>query len=89
MDLTRYPIFGLAKASMAAGGVAPAIYNAANEIAVAAFLNGNIPFLAIPRIVEHTLGAIRNFEPSDLASVLAADADARRVATAHLKSLSL
>jgi 1-deoxy-D-xylulose-5-phosphate reductoisomerase len=78
----------LAKETMVAGGVAPAIYNAANELAVAAFLAGKIPFLAIPRVVEHTLGAIKNFEPADLAAVLALDAEARRVATGQLQSLS-
>ena len=88
VDETRYPMLRLAKQTMAAGGVAPAVYNAANEVAVAAFLNGNIPFLAIPRIVEHTLATIENFEPVDLAAVLAADTDARRAASAHLKTLS-
>ena len=55
-----------------------------NEVAVAAFLNCNIPFLAIPRVVEHTLATIPNFEPTGLAAVLVVDADARRAATAAL-----
>ena len=78
----------LAKETMVAGGVAPAIYNAANELAVAAFLDGRIPFLAIPRVVEHTLGTIRNFEPADLPAVVASDAESRRVAAAHLQTFS-
>jgi 1-deoxy-D-xylulose-5-phosphate reductoisomerase len=73
---------------MTAGGVAPAIYNAANELAVAAFLEGRIPFLAIPRVVEHTLQSIRNFEPADLPAVVAADAESRHVTASHLKSFS-
>ena len=89
MDEARFPMLRLAKQTMDAGGVAPAIYNAANEIAVETFLKGNIPFLAIPRIVEHTLSTITNFEPADLAAVLAVDADARRAAVAHLKTFSL
>ena len=78
----------IAKETMVAGGVAPAIFNAANELAVAAFLEGRIPFLAIPRVVEQTLASLKNFEPADLASVLAIDAESRRVAAARIKSLS-
>ncbi len=88
IDEHRFPMLRLAREVMVAGGVAPAVYNAANEIAVAAFLASRIPFLAIPRLVEHTLGQIRNFEPSDLPAVLAVDAEARRVAQLHLASLS-
>ena len=88
VDDARFPMLRLAKETMAAGGVAPAIYNAANELAVAAFLEGRIPFLAIPRAVEHTLGAIKNFEPADLPAVVAIDTESRRVAAAHLRTLS-
>jgi 1-deoxy-D-xylulose-5-phosphate reductoisomerase len=88
VDEGRFPMLRLAKETIAAGGVAPAIYNAANELGVAAFLGGRIPFLAIPRLVEHALSTIRNFEPSDLSAVVAVDAESRRVATAHLPSLS-
>ncbi len=89
VDEGRFPMLRLAKETMAAGGVAPAIYNAANEVAVAAFLAGKIPFLAIPRVVEHTLAAIRNFEPTDLPAVLTVDTETRRLASAHLATLSL
>jgi 1-deoxy-D-xylulose-5-phosphate reductoisomerase len=78
----------LARETMAAGGVAPAIYNAANEVAVAAFLERRIPFLAIPRLVEHTLSALSNFEPVDLPAVLALDRESRQVASAHLSALA-
>ncbi|MGH7959167.1 MAG: 1-deoxy-D-xylulose-5-phosphate reductoisomerase [Opitutaceae bacterium] len=88
VDETRFPMLRLAKETMVASGVAPAIYNAANELAVAAFLDGRIPFLAIPRVVEHTLQTIRNFEPADLSAVVAVDAESRRVAALHLKTLS-
>ena len=88
IDPLRYPMLGLAQTAMAAGGVAPAVFNAANEIAVAAFLDNRIPFLAIPPAVEQTLARIHNFEPSDLAAVLAIDSDARRVAREQLPSLS-
>ena len=80
-DEGRYPCLRLAREAMTAGGVAPAVFNAANEVAVAAFLQNRVPFLAIPRIIEQTLAAVKNFEPSTLAQVLAADASARQIAT--------
>ncbi|MEO5960064.1 MAG: 1-deoxy-D-xylulose-5-phosphate reductoisomerase [Opitutaceae bacterium] len=88
VDEGRFPMLRLARETMVAGGIAPAIYNAANEIAVAAFLNGNIPFLAIPKVVGQTLAEIRNFEPANLDAVLALDTESRRVATACIKNLS-
>ena len=88
VDEGRFPMLRLAKETMTAGGVAPAIYNAANEVAVAAFLRGVIPFLAIPSVVEQTLGAIKNFEPLDLPAVLTLDSEARRLATSQLTGFS-
>jgi 1-deoxy-D-xylulose-5-phosphate reductoisomerase len=87
VDEGRFPMLRLAKETMAAGGVAPAVFNAANELAVAAFLDGRIPFLAIPRVVEQTLGAITNFEPAGLPDVIAVDAESRRVASTRIQSL--
>ncbi|HEY4124147.1 MAG TPA: hypothetical protein VGM36_06000 [Rhizomicrobium sp.] len=64
-----------------AGGLAPTILNAANEIAVEAFLDRRIGFLDIPRIVEAALetgeAKLSNHPPSDLSVVLAADSEAR------------
>ncbi|PHX71170.1 MAG: 1-deoxy-D-xylulose-5-phosphate reductoisomerase [Opitutia bacterium] len=80
IDENRFPLLRLARETMAAAGVAPAIFNAANEVAVAAFLTGEIPFLAIPRVVEHVLETFPNFEPDDLPSVLVADTESRRLA---------
>lgn len=84
VDEQRFPLLRLAKETMHAGGVAPAIYNAANEVAVAAFLEGRVPYLAIPEIVEHTLGKLTNFEPTELARVLEMDAAARLAAHSFL-----
>lgn len=84
VDPARYPMLPLAQAAMHAGGLAPAIYNAANEIAVAAFLAGRLPFLAISTVVEQTLAHVTNREPVRLEEVLAADAEARRAAKAFL-----
>ena len=88
VEEARFPMLRLAKQVMRAGGVAPAVYNAANEIAVAAFLEGRVPFLAIPQIVDQTLQNISNFEPAALADVLCVDADARRAAQTFLGALT-
>jgi len=88
VDELRFPCFRLARQTMAAGGIAPAVFNAANEVAVAAFLAGSIPFLAIPQVIDHTLQTVDNFEPESLAAVLDADAGARRIATARLRQVS-
>lgn len=84
VDTRRFPMMRLAQETMAAGGCAPAVYNAANEIAVAAFLEGQIPFLAIPQVVDRTLQTITQSEPDDLAAVLSCDAEARRIARLQL-----
>lgn len=87
VDLARYPLLGLAQAAMRTGGVAPAVYNAANEVAVAAFLAGRVPFLAISAAVEHTLQRIALPAPTTLADILAADTEARAITHAHLSQL--
>jgi 1-deoxy-D-xylulose-5-phosphate reductoisomerase len=81
-DPARYPMLRLAHEVMRAGGPAPTIYNAANEVAVAAFLGDRLPFLAIPWVVEETLATMTLPEPTDLAAVLTIDREARRLATA-------
>lgn len=88
VDEDRFPCFRLARQAMAAGGIAPAVFNAANEIAVAAFLGGRIPFLAIPQVIDQTLQHVENFEPDTLSAVLHADASARRLATLQLKAFT-
>ena len=80
-DPARYPCLGLARAAAATGGTAPAIFNAANEVAVEAFVAGQLPFTGIAELVRQTLSAQPAHEPSALADVLAADADARRTAS--------
>ena len=87
VDETRFPMLALAKRVMRAGAAAPAVYNAANETAVAAFLEKRIPFLAIPRVVEATLAALATEaarDPATLEDALAVDAEARKVARAFL-----
>lgn len=84
IDEGCFPCLRLARETMTAGGVAPAIFNAANEIAVTAFLAGQIPFLAIPKVIDHSLRSIANFEPDSLSAVLSVDFEARRIAAAAL-----
>lgn len=79
-DYEKYKCLRLARECSRVGGIAPAIFNAANEIAVDAFLSGKIGYLEIPEIIEQTLGKIPNRVPVDLEDVLAADAEARRTA---------
>jgi len=89
-DSVRFPCLRLAVDCLRAGGLAPTILNAANEIAVQAFLDRRIPFLDIPRVVEATLEAgetaLSNAEPGDLDAVMAADARAREMAGEHCRS---
>lgn len=79
-DLKRFPCLGLAYEALALGGTAPAILNAANEIAVEAFLAGRLPFTAIAAVIAQALESIPSVAAADIATVLDADARARRVA---------
>ena len=87
VDETRYPCLSLARSAMMAGGVAPVVFNAANEVAVAAFLAGRVPFLAIPELIDNCLQVTSNFEPADLDAVLEADLAARRTTQSGLAKL--
>ena len=79
-DLERFPAMRLARTALKAGGGAPTLLNAANEIAVDAFLHRRIGFLDIERVVEATLGALPHDAPRDIADVRAIDAEARTFA---------
>jgi 1-deoxy-D-xylulose-5-phosphate reductoisomerase len=79
-DHARFPCLRLAYAALAAGGTAPAMLNAANEAAVEAFLAGRLPFTGIAAVIEQVLSALAARPAEDLASVMAADAEARRLA---------
>ncbi|GAB2182417.1 1-deoxy-D-xylulose-5-phosphate reductoisomerase [Denitratisoma sp. agr-D3] len=76
-DFDRFPCLALAYRALALGGNAPAVLNAANEVAVAAFLADGLPFMAISQVIADTLAAVPHGPTPDLAAVLAADADAR------------
>ncbi|MEL1263895.1 1-deoxy-D-xylulose-5-phosphate reductoisomerase [Pseudoxanthomonas putridarboris] len=83
-DLEAFPCLRLAIQAMQAGGTAPAMLNAANEVAVSAFLQGKIGFLSIPALVESTLAALPATSADSLEALLAADAQARRVTERNL-----
>jgi 1-deoxy-D-xylulose-5-phosphate reductoisomerase len=87
-DPARYPCLTLARAAAVAGGTAPAIFNAANEVAVEAFVAGRLPFTGIPELVRQTLAALGAREPNALDEVLAADGEARRTASRLAPSLA-
>ena len=84
-DETRFPALRLARAALVAGGARPAVLNAANEVAVEAFLKGRIGFLEIAAIVEDTLGRYDPPAPATLDAVLAVDAEARARAGRRVK----
>jgi 1-deoxy-D-xylulose-5-phosphate reductoisomerase len=81
-DEIRFPALRLARRALQSGGSAPTILNAANEIAVARFLAGEVGFLDIAAIVEHTLDRVAHQSLSSLEDVMAIDVEARRVARA-------
>lgn len=88
-DLARFPALGLAMQALRRGGGATTTLNAANEVAVEAFLAGRIAFTAIPEIVEITLTAAEAegllVEPATVEDALALDVVARKIAHADLK----
>ncbi len=79
-DTTRFPALSLARQAMQEGGLAATILNAANEIAVAAFLQQKIRFTDIATVVEHTLNQIQNSAAESIELILQADQNARTVA---------
>jgi len=84
-DPERFPALALAREALEAGGARPAILNAANEVAVAAFIAGHIRFLEIAAIVADTLSRYDPPAPGSVDAVLAVDAEARRLAGERVK----
>ena len=77
----KFRCLGLARKALAAGGILPAAMNAADEVAVRAFLERRISFLAIAEVIERVLARIPNSEPGSVDDVLVADREARRLAS--------
>ena len=84
-DLRRFPALALAQEAARAGGSRPASLNAANEVAVSAFLEGGLNFARIPAVIESVMATTSGGEIRDLQDVLAADAEARARATALMR----
>lgn len=80
LEPARHPCLALAREALDAGGTAAAVFNAANEVAVEAFLDRRVGFLEIPRIIRNCLEAVSVREPSTLDDILAVEAEARAVA---------
>lgn len=82
-DYDQFPCLRLAMEAMATEGVAPAVFNASNEVAVDAFVAGKIGYMDIARVIEGTLEAIPSRDPDTLEAILEVDTEARRVASTH------
>ena len=79
-DLQTFPLLALARRAGESGGTYPCAYNAANEVAVQAFLAGRLTFLRIADVVEETLASVDGAPAADLAELQETDAEARRLA---------
>ncbi|MBC3943462.1 1-deoxy-D-xylulose-5-phosphate reductoisomerase [Sphingomonas albertensis] len=88
-DPVRFPALRLAREALDAGGARPAILNAANEVAVEAFLKRRICFLEIAAIVEHTLSCYDPAAPDSVDAVLAIDTEARVLAGVRVKDCAV
>jgi 1-deoxy-D-xylulose-5-phosphate reductoisomerase len=84
----RYPCLGLAREALKKGGAWPCALNAADEVAVAAFLERQIPFLGISEVVEAVLTRTPRVRIEKMDDVLAADAEARRMAKEEVSRLA-
>jgi 1-deoxy-D-xylulose-5-phosphate reductoisomerase len=87
-DERRFPCLGLAYAALRTGGTASAVLNAANEIAVEAFLAGRLAFTGIAGVIADTLAAVPARAADDLAAVISADHQARHSAAARVMALA-
>jgi 1-deoxy-D-xylulose-5-phosphate reductoisomerase len=83
-DPERFPLLPLARSAGTRGGTYPCAFNAANEVAVAAFLDHKISFLDVASLVEDALGRVDGAPAGDLAELVEADAEARRLAEGRL-----
>ena len=88
-DFARFPCLRLAFAALEAGGTAPAVLNAANEVAVQAFLDRRIRFTDIAAVVEHALERVPTGAAEELAAILAGDSQARTVAARWIAARTL
>ena len=88
-DLARFPCLSLAFAAAKVGGTAPTVLNAANEIAVAAFLDEGMPYLQIPLVVEKVMNAMPVANADSIELILDVDAQARALARDVVRAIKL
>lgn len=88
-DIERFPCLRLASEALHQGGTAPAVFNAANEVAVKAFLKGTLPFTGIPALIESCLASADFPEPDTLSGIRALDAQLQEFALSQLDKGSL
>jgi 1-deoxy-D-xylulose-5-phosphate reductoisomerase len=89
VDNNAFPCLGLARAAAQAGGTAPCVLNAANEVAVYAFMNGRLAFNGIPAVIEQTLSELPSAPVRAFESLYEADREARAVAGEAVASLGI
>jgi 1-deoxy-D-xylulose-5-phosphate reductoisomerase len=87
-DLEAFPCLRIAREAAMAGGTAPCVLNAANEVAVHAFLNGRLSFLGIPAVIEATLDELGAKTIHSFEALYAADAEARRLAAEQIEEVA-
>jgi 1-deoxy-D-xylulose-5-phosphate reductoisomerase len=87
-DEDAFPCLRIARETAAAGGTAPCVMNAANEVAVAAFLNGRIRFTGIPELIERALADVQAAPVGHFADLYRADAEARERAAAMVEAVA-
>jgi len=85
----RFPCLRLAREAMKKGGALPCALNAADEVAVAAFLERRLPFPGIPEVIERVLGRTPRVKFEKMDDVLTADAEARRMAKEEVERLAV
>ena len=88
-DLDRFPCLRLAMEAAASGGAAPIYLNAANEVAVEAFLENRIPFDSIAALIGSVLAKCAVADPTGLEAILELDAQARVVAREYLREIAI
>jgi 1-deoxy-D-xylulose-5-phosphate reductoisomerase len=88
-DLDKFPCLRLAYEAVAAGGAKTVALNAADEVAVAAFLQGEIPFLGIPATIESVLDETPSRKPESISEVLEVDSGARELARRFVKQAAV
>ncbi len=86
-DLDKFPCLRIAYEAAEAGGAKTVALNAADEVAVAAFLDGEIPFMAIPSTIQHVIDETPDQHPESIVDVLEMDSEARRMAAARIAQL--